>query len=50
MISFLASDRAALVTNQELQVEGGITAGWGEDIRAITHKRIEEAAARRAKE
>lgn len=49
MVSFLASDRAALVTNQEVQVEGGITAGWGEDLRPILHKRIEEAATRRAK-
>jgi NAD(P)-dependent dehydrogenase (short-subunit alcohol dehydrogenase family) len=49
MVAFLASDTAAMVTNQEVQVEGGITAGWGEDMRPILHKRIEEAAARRAK-
>ncbi len=49
VVAFLASDRAAIVTNQEVQVEGGITAGWGEDLRPLLHKRIEEAAARRAK-
>ncbi len=48
MVSFLASDRAAIVTNQVVQVEGGITAGWGEDIRPVMRKRIEEAAAHRA--
>ncbi len=47
MVAFLASDRAAIITNQEVQVEGGITAGWGEDIRSTMHARIEEAAAHR---
>jgi NAD(P)-dependent dehydrogenase (short-subunit alcohol dehydrogenase family) len=47
--AFLASDRAALITNQEFAVDGGITSGWGEDLRPLQHKRIAEATAQKAK-
>jgi NAD(P)-dependent dehydrogenase (short-subunit alcohol dehydrogenase family) len=41
--SFLASDRAALITGQMLAVDGGLLTGFGEDLRAVVRKRMEEA-------
>jgi len=43
--SFLASDRAALITGQMLAVDGGLLTGFGEDIRAIARKRMADAQA-----
>ncbi len=43
MVSFLASDRADMITGQTLAVEGGQLTGYGEDMRAIVRKRIAAA-------
>ena len=40
-VSFLASDRAQMITGQMLAVDGGLLAGFGEDLRAIVRKRME---------
>lgn len=40
-VSFLASDRAAMITNQMLGVDGGILTGFGEDMRAVVRGRME---------
>jgi NAD(P)-dependent dehydrogenase (short-subunit alcohol dehydrogenase family) len=40
-VSFLASDRAAMITGQMLGVDGGILTGFGEDMRAVVRKRME---------
>lgn len=40
-VSFLASDRAAMITGQVISVDGGIQTGWGEDMRPIVRKRME---------
>src|SRR5512136_2815131 len=39
-VSFLASDRAAMITGQMLGVDGGILTGFGEDMRAVVRKRM----------
>src|SRR5512136_138394 len=39
-VSFLASDRAAMITGQMLGVDGGILTGFGEDMRAVVPKRM----------
>jgi NAD(P)-dependent dehydrogenase (short-subunit alcohol dehydrogenase family) len=41
-VSFLASDRADTITGQMLAVDGGLLTGFGEDLRAIARKRMEE--------
>jgi enoyl-[acyl-carrier-protein] reductase (NADH) len=41
-VSFLASDRAAMITGQMLAVDGGLLTGFGEDLRPIVRKRMEE--------
>ena len=41
-VSFLASDRADMITGQMLAVDGGLLTGFGEDLRAIVRKRMEE--------
>ena len=43
-VSFLASDRAQMITGQMLAVDGGLLSGFGEDLRPIVRKRMEEAA------
>ena len=43
--SFLASDRAAMITGQMLAIDGGLLTGFGEDLRAIVRKRMGEAKA-----
>lgn len=43
--SFLASDRASMITGQMLAVDGGLLTGFGEDIRAIARKRMADAQA-----
>ncbi len=40
-VSFLASDRAATITGQMLAVDGGLLAGFGEDLRAVVRTRME---------
>ena len=44
-VSFLASDRAAMITGQSLAVDGGTLSGWGEDLRPIVRKRMADAKA-----
>jgi NAD(P)-dependent dehydrogenase (short-subunit alcohol dehydrogenase family) len=38
--SFLASDRAAMITGQLIAVDGGLLSGFGEDLRPIVRKRM----------
>jgi len=40
-VSFLASDRAAMITGQHLAVDGGILTGFGEDLRPVVRQRME---------
>lgn len=40
-VSFLASDRAAMITGQMLAVDGGMLTGFGEDLRAVVRNRME---------
>jgi NAD(P)-dependent dehydrogenase (short-subunit alcohol dehydrogenase family) len=44
-VSFLASDRAAMITGQALAVDGGVLAGYGEDLRPLIRKRMADAKA-----
>ena len=37
-VSFLASDRAAMITGQMIAVDGGLLTGFGEDLRAVVRK------------
>ena len=39
---FFASDRSNMVTGQLLAVDGGLMTGFGEDLRAIVRKRMED--------
>ena len=39
-VSFLASDRAAMITGQMIPVDGGALTGFGEDLRAVVRKRM----------
>ncbi len=49
-VSFLASDRAAMITGQMLAVDGGLLTGFGEDMRSVVRQRMEDLkAAREAK-
>lgn len=47
-VSFLSSDRAAMITGQMLAVDGGLMTGFGEDLRPIVRKRMAEAKAAKA--
>jgi NAD(P)-dependent dehydrogenase (short-subunit alcohol dehydrogenase family) len=47
-VSFLASDRAAMITGQMLAVDGGLLTGFGEDLRPIVRKRMEDMQAAHA--
>jgi NAD(P)-dependent dehydrogenase (short-subunit alcohol dehydrogenase family) len=40
-VSFLASDRASMITGQMLAVDGGLLTGFGEDLRTVVRKRME---------
>jgi NAD(P)-dependent dehydrogenase (short-subunit alcohol dehydrogenase family) len=40
-VSFLASDRAAMITGQMLAVDGGALTGFGEDLRPVVRARME---------
>ena len=44
--SFLASDRASMISGQMLAVDGGLLTGFGEDLRPLVRKRMAEAAAK----
>jgi NAD(P)-dependent dehydrogenase (short-subunit alcohol dehydrogenase family) len=44
-VSFLASDRANMITGQMLAVDGGLLTGFGEDLRPLVRKRMAEAQA-----
>ncbi|MEG3440056.1 SDR family NAD(P)-dependent oxidoreductase [Pannus brasiliensis CCIBt3594] len=44
-VSFLASDRADMITGQLLAVDGGLLAGFGEDLRPIVRKRMADMQA-----
>jgi len=44
-VSFLASDRADMITGQMLAVDGGLLAGFGEDLRPIVRKRMADMQA-----
>jgi NAD(P)-dependent dehydrogenase (short-subunit alcohol dehydrogenase family) len=45
-VSFLASDRAQMITGQMLAVDGGLLTGFGEDLRPMVRKRMAEAQAK----
>ncbi len=47
-VSFLASDRAAMVTGQMIAVDGAALTGFGEDLRAVVRKRMEDMKAAHA--
>jgi len=47
-VSFLASDRAQMITGQMLAVDGGLMTGFGEDLRPLVRKRMAEAQAAKA--
>jgi len=40
---FFASDRSGMVTGQLMAVDGGLMTGFGEDLRPLVRKRMEEA-------
>jgi NAD(P)-dependent dehydrogenase (short-subunit alcohol dehydrogenase family) len=44
-VSFLGSDRAALITGQTLAVDGGLLTGFGEDLRPVVRKRMADPGA-----
>ena len=48
-MSFLASDRAAMITGQMIAVDGGLLTGFGEDLRSVIRKRMEDMKAAQAK-
>jgi NAD(P)-dependent dehydrogenase (short-subunit alcohol dehydrogenase family) len=41
-VIYFASDRAAMVTGQLLDVDGGAMTGYGEDLRPLVRQRMEE--------
>jgi NAD(P)-dependent dehydrogenase (short-subunit alcohol dehydrogenase family) len=45
---FFASDRSNMVTGQLLAVDGGLMTGFGEDLRPLVRKRMEEAKQKKA--
>ncbi|MEO0248049.1 MAG: SDR family NAD(P)-dependent oxidoreductase [candidate division WOR-3 bacterium] len=44
-VSFLASDRAAMITGQSIAADGGLLTGYGEDLRPVVRKRMAEMKA-----
>ncbi len=44
-VSFLASDRAQMITGQSLAVDGGTLTGFGEDLRPVIRQRMAAAKA-----
>ena len=47
-VSFLSSDRSDMITGQLLAVDGGLLTGFGEDLRAVVRKRMDEMKAKAA--
>jgi NAD(P)-dependent dehydrogenase (short-subunit alcohol dehydrogenase family) len=45
---YFASDAADMVTGQAMDVDGGITSGYGEDLRPVIRQRMEEMQAKAA--
>lgn len=45
---FFATDRSNMITGQFLAVDGGLMTGFGEDLRPVVRKRMEEARQQRA--
>ncbi len=43
--AFFASDRAALVTGQSMEIDGGVMTGYGEDLRPVIRQRMEQLQA-----
>src|SRR5512137_752622 len=41
VVSFLASDRAAMITGQMIAADGGLLTGFGEDLRPVVRGRME---------
>ncbi len=46
-VSFLASDRAGMITGQSLAVDGGTLTGFGEDLRPVIRQRMQGVKAGR---
>jgi NAD(P)-dependent dehydrogenase (short-subunit alcohol dehydrogenase family) len=46
---YFASDAANMVTGQSMAVDGGVMTGYGEDLRQIIRKRMDEEQAKHAK-
>lgn len=46
-VSFLASDRATIITGQSIAADGGFLTGYGEDLRPVIRKRMTEMHAAR---
>ncbi len=44
-VSFLASDRAAMITGQMIAVDGGLLTGFGEDLRSVVRQRMADLKA-----
>jgi 3-oxoacyl-[acyl-carrier protein] reductase/2-hydroxycyclohexanecarboxyl-CoA dehydrogenase len=44
-VCFLASERARMITGQMLAVDGGVMTGYGEDLRPVLRKRMQELQA-----
>jgi NAD(P)-dependent dehydrogenase (short-subunit alcohol dehydrogenase family) len=44
-VSFLASSRADMITGQVIAVDGGLLSGFGEDLRSVVRKRMDDARA-----
>lgn len=42
---FFASDRAALITGQALEIDGGVMTGYGEDLRPVVRQRMADLQA-----
>lgn len=45
MVSFLASDRAQMITGQSIAVDGGVLTGFGEDLRPVIRRRMADLQA-----